>query len=210
MLRDIDPDGAAMTGIISEIRQEVLELVGASRKAFTAIPFEGSGAHGIEAVMMSAVPAPGRILVAGTGAYCRRVTDAARTLGLERVVIVGRDGKSVQAAEVATALAEHPSITHVFMCHCDPMSGVLNSVSEVGAAVRESGKRFVLDATSTLGVLPIDVNEASVDFLIGSSAGPLEGVPGICLVVARLAPLLEADFHVRGVSLDLRALHRSL
>lgn len=49
---------------------------------------------------------------------------------------------------------------------------------------------YFVDAMSSFGAIPIDLEKGKIDFLVTSANKCLEGVPGFSLVVARLKKLL--------------------
>lgn len=102
-------------------------------------------------------------------------------------------------------LAAHPEVTHVAAVHCETTTGILNPIAEIGAVVAAAGRRFLVDAMSSFGGIPVDVTRWNIDCLISSANKCIEGVPGIAFAIARSASLDAARGHARSVSLDLPA-----
>jgi 2-aminoethylphosphonate-pyruvate transaminase len=205
MLRDYGSRDDAFVRIVREIRSGLLSIAGACVHDYAAIPMQGSGTFGLEAVLASTVPPDGAVLICINGAYGRRLANIASTLGIETVSLEFAENEPLEPGRVAEMLAQNPSITHVCACHCETTSGILNPVEELGAAVAEAGRVFFVDAMSSFGAIDIDVHRSSIGYLVSSANKCIEGVPGFSFVIARLDHLKATRGWARSVSLDLLA-----
>jgi len=206
MQRDLGSRDEEFMGIVSDIRNELLALAGTSKEeGYEAVLMQGSGTFGIESVIASAIPEGGELLVLINGAYGRRIAHIARTLGIAVWELDWDENQTVDPSSVEETLAEHSEITHVAMVHCETTTGIMNPLAEVAEVVRKHKRAFVLDAMSSFGAWPIDVNDTPVDFLVSSANKCIEGVPGFSFVVFRKGALEAAGGAARSVSLDLKA-----
>ena len=91
------------------------------------------------------------------------------------------------------------------MVHCETSTGVVHPVDEVGTAIKEllPSADFIVDAMSSFGGIPLNLAEASIDFMISSANKCIEGVPGFAYVIARKDKLLQCEGRSRSLSLDL-------
>jgi 2-aminoethylphosphonate-pyruvate transaminase len=87
---------------------------------------------------------------------------------------------------------------------------VLNPLRAIGEVVRAAGRTFLVDAMSSFGALPIELEDAGVDFLAASANKCLEGIPGLAFVIARRSAMEELEGRARTLSLDLHAQWRGL
>jgi 2-aminoethylphosphonate-pyruvate transaminase len=115
------------------------------------------------------------------------------------------EDSTVDPAPLETFLRGDRKVTHVAVVHCETTTGILNPIVEVGKVARKYGKTYIVDAMSSFGGMPIDLEECGIDFLISSPNKCLEGVPGFCLVICRRQVLLATEGFARSVSLDLLA-----
>lgn len=203
MLRDLGSRDQEFIAIVSDIRDRLVRLGEASPASYTAIPMQGSGTFGLEAVVASVVPPDGKLLVAVNGAYGRRMVTIAERLGVPVVSLEFAEDEPVSAKAVADALAADPAITHVAACHCETTSGILNPVADIGKAVHKAGRLFCVDAMSSFGAVPLSLPACKIDYLVSSANKCIEGVPGFSFVLARLTPLRGAAGWARSLSLDL-------
>ena len=211
MLQDVGSRDTAFIETVRRIRHRLLALAGVSQeRGYEAILMQGSGTFGLEAVVSSTVPRAGRILVVVNGAYGERIVKMTHMLGIDTRVLRYAENTPLDVAEVRQVLAEDPGITNVSTVHCETTTGLLNPVEELGAVVRGAGRYFFVDAMSSFGAIPLDLEAACIDFLVTSANKCLEGVPGFSIVLARREALLATEGAARTLSLDVQAQWRGL
>lgn len=206
MLHDLGSRDEAFLHVVRDIREQLLTLGGVSQeKGYEAIPMQGSGTCGIEATIGSAVHRSGKLLVIINGAYGERMLKIAQRLNIETESIRGAENEVPDTQLVHDTLQDDSSITDVALVHCETSSGILNPVAEIGAIAHEFGRTFIVDAMSSYGGIPLDVDAAHIDYLISSSNKCIEGVPGFSFIIAKRETLLESKGSARSVSLDVLA-----
>jgi 2-aminoethylphosphonate-pyruvate transaminase len=105
-------------------------------------------------------------------------------------------------------LAQDGAITHVMTVHCETTSGVLNRIRPIGEVVRRHKRVYIVDAMSSFGAIPIDLEGCGIDYLISSANKCIEGVPGFSFVICRRQQLLGCEGWARCLSLDLVAQYK--
>jgi 2-aminoethylphosphonate-pyruvate transaminase len=210
MLHDMGSRDPGFLAAVAEIRSTLLSLAGADPEAFTAVPIQGSGTAGVEATIGTALPTNGHLLVLINGAYGKRIAQIAAVLRIAHTAVSFPEDEPVSPAAVAEALRREPAITHVAVVHCETTSGILNPVEAIGAAVRSQGRSLIVDAMSSFGAVPLDMEAAGVDFLVFSANKCIEGVPGFAIVIARQEALAACEGRARSLSLDLYGQWREL
>lgn len=204
MLRDVGSRHADFNATVQRVRESLLQLAGVSRQAgFEVILLQGSGTFGMEAVVSSVVPRDGALLVVVNGGYGERMVKMAEMAGIESDVLRCPEDVTPSADDVANALDANPLITHVGVVHCETTTGILNPIEDIGRAVSDRGKTYIVDAMSSFGAVPIDFEAACIDFLVSSPNKCIEGVPGFSIIFARRDPLLQSEGCARSLSLDL-------
>jgi 2-aminoethylphosphonate-pyruvate transaminase len=149
------------------------------------------------------IPPGGKVLLLVNGAYGKRARRICEIARREVAVIETPEDTPPDPAEVDRMLATDKSITHVFIVHCETTSGILNPVAEIGAVVERHGRRYLIDAMSAFGALPLDAARVRFDAVAASSNKCIEGVPGLGFVIARESALAEAKGHATTLVLDL-------
>lgn len=205
MLRDLGSRDAEFLSVVSNIRQRLLELGHVTDGSYEAVLMQGSGTFAVESVLSSIIPRNGQLLVAVNGAYGHRMAKIANVLGIPCESIVFEEPLPVNVERVRARLASDPAITHLGTVHCETSTGMLNPIPELGRAVHQCGRTFIVDAMSSFGGIPIDVAADHIDFLVSSANKCIQGVPGFAFVIARRDLLDAAEGCARSVSLDLRS-----
>ena len=202
MLRDLGSRDDEFLGIVRGIRRDLLKLCGPGFDGYEVVPMQGSGTFAIEAVISSAVPPDGTLLVLVNGAYGRRIVRIAEVHRIRCRQLEFPEHAPVDPEAVRAELRRELP-THVAVVHCETTTGILNPVEEIGAVVRESGCTYVVDAMSSFGGIPLDVAAAQIDFLVSSSNKCVEGVPGFAFAIARREAIERCLGRARTLSLDL-------
>ncbi len=93
----------------------------------------------------------------------------------------GSDGL-VDPEEIRSAIRGNTKL--VVVNHASNVTGVVQDIAAIGVVCKQSGAQFVVDAAQTAGVVPIDMWESDVDFLVFTGhkglMGPT-GIGGICV-----------------------------
>lgn len=188
--------------LVQEIRSRLVGL--ATRgDGVTAALMQGSGTFAVEACVGTLLPPDGKLLVASNGAYGRRIAQIAARLRIPCVELDHAETEPVDAARVADALRREPDVTHVAVVHCETTTGMLNDVAAVGEAVAAGGRRYVVDAMSSFGGIPMTIEGLGADALVSSANKCIAGVPGFGFVIAQRDVLAGCRGHARSLSLDL-------
>jgi 2-aminoethylphosphonate-pyruvate transaminase len=210
MLRDLGSRDSEFLSLIKNIRRRLLELGHVADRPYEAVLIQGSGTFAVESVLSSVIPRSGKLLVAINGAYGHRMAKIATVLGISCESIVFEEAVPVDVGRVRAKLADDPAITHVGTIHCETSTGILNPIAEIGRAVHDSGRVFIVDAMSSFGGVPIDMSGDKIAFLVSSANKCIQGVPGFAFVLARRDLLEVSEGCARSLSLDLHAQWKGL
>ncbi len=210
MLRDLGSRDDEFIGIVRNVRHRLLELGGVRPGEYEAILMQGSGTFAVESVISSVIPPDGKLLVIVNGAYGRRIEQMARILKIECLALIFPEDGLPVLSDVEAALAADRQITHVAVIHCETTTGLINPIKPIGMLAQKYGKRYIVDAMSSFGAVPINLAECSIDYLVSSANKCIEGVPGFAFVLARREALMTAEGYARSLSLDLLSQWRGL
>ncbi len=192
-------------GVVSVIRKDLLQIAGLSEEKYSAVLLQGSGTYGVEATIGSTVKPDDRLLIIANGAYGRRMADIAEYYRLNYVLISLKETELITPAIVEQALDDHPGMTHLSLVHSETTTGLLNPIEEIAEVVRGRGITWIVDAMSSFGGIPIDLEKSGIDFLVSSANKCIQGVPGFAFILARKDKLMECKGVARSLSLDLYA-----
>lgn len=201
MLVDMAPDNPEFRALVSDLRRDVKRLAGADA-AHECVLLPSTSA--VESAMGFFAPAKRKkTLVIRNGRDGERAAATLSALERPTAILEKPDGVAPGVEEVAAALNADHDISHVWMCHCETSSGLINPVGEIGKLVKERGKIFMVDATATFGAMPLDMGGDHIDVLLASPERCLEGVPGCSFVIARRDLLIAGSGKSHVPSHDL-------
>jgi 2-aminoethylphosphonate-pyruvate transaminase len=203
MLRDLGSRDVEFIGLVKDIRHKLVELGQANPDDYTAVPMQGSGTFGLEAVISSAVPPGGRLLVIINGAYGKRLAKIASVLKIDTVTLECAENTTPDLQEIEEAIKANGEITNVAVVHCETTTGIINPIMEIGRSVAQSGAKYFVDAMSSFGAVPVNLAECNIDYLVSSANKCIEGVPGFSFVLCKLSSLRETAGCTRSLSFDL-------
>jgi 2-aminoethylphosphonate-pyruvate transaminase len=171
---------------------------------------QGSGTFGVESVLSSTIPPRGKLLIISNGAYGKRMAQMAHVLNIAATTLTYAEDQKPDLVAIASALADDPQLSDVAVVHCETTTGILNPIQEIGSIVQDAGRRYIVDAMSSFGAIPIDMPACGIDYLVSSANKCLEGVPGFAFVLARKEALVPTEGYARSLSLDLLAQWKGL
>lgn len=204
MLHDAGSRDPAFVELVRNIREQLLELGGVSRAAgYEAVLLQGSGTFAVESVISSVLPREGKLLVIVNGAYGERIVTMASRHGIPNVVLRQDEDRLPSLPEIEAVLKRDAEITHVAAVHCETTTGILNPIDAIGRIVKQQGREFIVDAMSSFGAIPLDLDSAGVDYIVSSANKCIEGVPGFAFVLAQRDALQATEGRARTLSLDL-------
>lgn len=188
--------------IVQEVRSALVGLA-TDQDGYTATLMQGSGSFSVEATIGSVVPADGKLLVVSNGAYGARIVKIARMLGIDLIDLDHGEQSPPDLDRIRQTLEADAAITDVAMVHCETTTGMLNPAAEVGAVVKEFGKRYIVDAMSSFGGMPMSIEGLHADFIISSSNKCIQGVPGFGFIITSREMMESLAGRARSHSLDL-------
>lgn len=203
MLADYGSRDVEFRQIVADIRSRLLALA-ACGSSYECVIMQGSGTFAIEAALGSFCPDVGRkTLIVINGAYGERAVNILQRIGRPYATIDKGDSAAPSVEDVTGMLDADPAISHLFIVHCETTSGIVNPVAEISKAAKERGKTVIIDAMSSFGALPIDMEAAGVDVLVSSSNKCIEGVPGFAYALVKRALLQASNGKCHSLVLDL-------
>jgi 2-aminoethylphosphonate-pyruvate transaminase len=203
MLADWGSRDVEFRALVKDIRKRLLALAGCS-EAYECVIMQGSGTFAIEAALGGFCPkAEHSTLVVSNGAYGERAAGILERLGRPQITLDKGDAAAPSADDVAVMLDADPDISHVWVVHCETTSGIINPIQEIAKTVKDKGKFVMVDAMSSFGALPLQMESWGIDVMVSSSNKCIEGVPGFSYAICRRDLLDASKGQCHSVVLDL-------
>ncbi|WP_042349145.1 2-aminoethylphosphonate--pyruvate transaminase [Bacillus massiliigorillae] len=189
--------------LVQDIRSKLVQLATSTSNQYSAVLMQGSGTFTVESVIGSVIPKEGKLVVLVNGVYGARIAQIAQMLHIDVTVIDSGETSQPNLTELEKVLQEDLHITHVAVVHCETTTGMLNPIEAIGEIVNKYEKTYIVDAMSSFGGIPIDVEAIGIDYLISSANKCIQGVPGFGFVIAKIDELKQCKGYARSLSLDL-------
>ncbi|UJF33217.1 2-aminoethylphosphonate--pyruvate transaminase [Paenibacillus hexagrammi] len=156
----------------------------ASTKNYETILIGGSGTAAVESVI-SSVSADKAILIINNGAYGKRMLEIAQAYGINAIEFVQSPVEPINTESLSILLEQRSSeISHIAVVHNETTTGLLNPIELIGAICRKFGIEMIVDAMSSFGAVPIQMEEMNISYLIASSNKNLQGMAGVGFIIA--------------------------
>lgn len=173
----------AFVAEVRRLRRRLCALAGARDVQLMT----GSGTVANDAVAQQIALRPGAGLVLSGGEFGDRLARHGRAAGLRFEVVRQDPGRAVDTDALRRRLGDGPEVTWLWACHCETSTGVLNDLGALAALCGERGVALCVDAVSTLGCVPVDLD--GVWLASATSGKGLGAPPGIAMVFHREAPV---------------------
>lgn len=189
-------------GVVEYIRAKLVALA-TSSSDYTSVLMQGSGTFSVEATIGSVIPSNGKLLVLANGAYGKRLAQISERLKITTEIQDSGEIAQPDLVQLEATLKADKTITHVAVVHCETTTGMLNPIKEIGEIVKSHNRIYIVDAMSSFGGIPIDVQGIDIDYIISSANKCIQGVPGFGFVIAKKEQLESTKGNARSLSLDL-------
>jgi alanine-glyoxylate transaminase/serine-glyoxylate transaminase/serine-pyruvate transaminase len=176
----LDPTFVKLMGEV----QELLRYAWQTDNKFT-IPVSGTGSAAMEATLANTVEPGDVVLIGVNGYFGERLCDMASRYGADVRRLEKPWGQVFTPDEIRGALeAEKPAI--LGLVHAETSTGALQPMEGIGDLCREHNCLLLLDTVTSLGGVPVLLDEWKVDMAYSGSQKCLSCPPGI-------APLTLGD-----------------
>ncbi len=143
--------------------------------------FTASGTGAMESAVANLCSPGNRVVVVSAGHFGERWIEIAGRYGCDVVPLRYEWGETPAAADLAAKLQEAGGARAVFLTQSETSTGVVCDVQALATAVRPSGAHVVVDAISSLGAVPLEVDEWGVDVACSGSQKALMCPPGLAM-----------------------------
>lgn len=173
---------------IMDKTQEMLRYVFQTNNRLT-IPISGTGSAAMEASMANLIEPGDKVLICINGYFGTRLADMAQRYGAEVETIVRPWGEVFTPEEVQLALERFPAKI-VGIVHAETSTGARQPIKEISGIVHKFNALMVVDTVTSLGGVPVKVDENGIDVCYSGSQKCLSCPPGIAPIT--FSPRAEA------------------
>lgn len=192
LLGQFDPQFRAYMRETMELYRRLYE----TRNRWTLV-IDGTARSAIECVMVSVVEPGDRVLVLSFGRFGQLKAEIARRVGADLRVLETGWG-TVFAPEQVEAALQSFSPKLVAVCQGDTSTTMAQPLEELGKLCNRYGAMLQVDATATVGGMPLPVDEWQIDCVTGGLQKCLGGPSGSAPITIgdRMAAAIYRRRHV--------------
>jgi alanine-glyoxylate transaminase/serine-glyoxylate transaminase/serine-pyruvate transaminase len=164
-------------GMMDELKQ-LLKYAFQTDNDFT-IAVSAPGSAGMEACFVNLIEPGDKVLVCRNGVFGERMRENVIRAGGEAVVIDDEWGAPVSITKVEQALLAHPDSKILAFVHAETSTGAMSDAQALGKLAKQHGVLTIVDAVTSLGGVPLKVDEWQLDAVYSGSQKCLSCVPGL-------------------------------
>jgi serine---pyruvate transaminase len=165
------------------------------RTSSDVLLFSSSGTGAMESAVANLCSPGRRVVVVSAGHFGERWIEMAERYGCDVKALRYEWGETPSSDDLGAMLEELGGARAVFLTQSETSTGVVCDVQALARAARPSGAHVVVDAVSSLGAVPLEVDAWGVDVACSASQKALMCPPGVAM-----ASVSEAVWEAEGRS----------
>jgi alanine-glyoxylate transaminase/serine-glyoxylate transaminase/serine-pyruvate transaminase len=143
------------------------------------LPISAPGSAGMEACFVNLVSPGDKVLVCVNGVFGNRMIENVQRCGGELVRVDDDWGKPVDPGKVEQALRQDPDIRVVAFVQAETSTGALSDAESLTRIAHENDCLVIVDAVTSLGGVPLKVDDWDIDAIYSGSQKCLSCTPGL-------------------------------
>lgn len=172
------------------VRAGLRTAFGTSNEMTFAI--SGTGSSGMEAAVANFVEPGTKFAVLAAGYFADRISDMAKRHGANVMRLDKPWGETFDASEVRGFLRhERPELVAFIMA--ETSTGALQDPAPICGAAREVGALVIADTVTSLGAVPVEVDEHGIDIAYSCSQKGLSCPPGLSPITVSPRAVAKLD-----------------
>ncbi|MDD5099354.1 MAG: alanine--glyoxylate aminotransferase family protein, partial [Syntrophales bacterium] len=170
----LDPEWIALM----DEEQALLRAVFQTENKMT-FPMSGTGSAGMETAFCNFVE-PGETVVIGcNGYFSERMCEMAKIYGANVKRIEKPWGDIFTSDEIEAALVENKPVKILALVHGETSTGALQPLEGMSDIVQRNGALFLIDCVTSLGGVPLKIDDWGIDVAYSASQKCLSCPPGL-------------------------------
>ncbi len=170
----LDPE---LFGILTEI-QENLRSVFGTRNAFT-LALTGTGMAGMESCLANMIEPGDNVVIGVNGFFGGRMVELAGRYGANVIRVDAEWGMPLDPVLIERAAAGAGRIKLIGCVHAETSTGVRQPLEPIAEIARRHDALFLVDAVTSLGGLPVEVDSIGIDACYSASQKCMGCPPGL-------------------------------
>jgi alanine-glyoxylate transaminase / serine-glyoxylate transaminase / serine-pyruvate transaminase len=168
---------AQFLAIMDDVNARLRTMYGTHNKL--TFPVSGTGSAAQEAAMANVLEPSDTAIVGINGVFGIRLAEMARRMGATVVTVEAEWGRIIEPDQMIEAHKAHPHARVATLVHAETSTGVRQPLSDVGAFLAGTETLFLVDAVTSLGGIPVEVDANHIDVCYSGTQKCLGVPPGL-------------------------------
>lgn len=165
-------------GEMMEEMKTLLRYAYQTENALT-FPVSAPGSVGMESCFVNLVEPGDKVIVCSNGVFGRRMAENVKRMRGELVLVEDAWGTAVDPQKLEDALKANPDTKIVAFVHAETSTGVESDARLLTEIAHRYGALVICDAVTSLGCIPLMVDEWGIDAIYSGSQKGLSCTPGL-------------------------------
>ncbi len=174
LLGHLDP---AFLAVMNDI-QGLLRHVFATANQF-ALAVSGTGSAGMEAAIVNVIEPGDAVIVGVNGVFGTRLATIVERCGGKTIRVEAPWGQIIEPDAIEAALRRSGPVKAVALVQAETSTGVWQPLEAVGKLCRAYNTLYIVDAVTSLGGLPVEVDQHGIDVCYSATQKCLSCPPGL-------------------------------
>ena len=170
----LDPEFIRMMDEIKELLQYAFQ----TKNEMTMV-VSAPGSAGMEACFVNLVEPGDKVIVCQNGVFGGRMKENVERCGATAIMVEDDWGRAVDTEKVGAALKSNPDAKILAFVHAETSTGAKSDVKLLTSLAHEYGCLTIVDAVTSLGGIPLKIDEWGVDAVYSGSQKCLSCTPGL-------------------------------
>ena len=170
----LDPEFIRMMDELKDLLQYVFQT-----ENRMTMPVSAPGSAGMECCFVNLVEPGDKVIVCQNGVFGGRMKENVVRCGGIVIPVDDEWGNAVDPAKLESALQSHPDATLVAFVHAETSTGALSDARALVELAHRYGCLTIVDTVTSLGGVPVLVDEWGIDAIYSGSQKCLSCPPGL-------------------------------
>jgi alanine-glyoxylate transaminase/serine-glyoxylate transaminase/serine-pyruvate transaminase len=163
--------------LLDDVNDRLRHVFGTRNETTFAV--SGTGSAGMEAALVNVLEPGDTAIIGANGYFGGRLAEMASRMGAKVVSVDAEWGTVLDPERLIEAHRAHPDARLMAVVQAETSTGARQPLDEIGAYLGEHDTLFVVDAVTSLGGIPVRVDEVGADVCYAGTQKCLGVPPGL-------------------------------
>ncbi len=164
-------------GMMDELKQLLRDAFQTGNEV--TMPISAPGSAGMECCFVNMLEPGDKVIVCRNGAFGGRMLENVIRCGGEAVIVDDPWGRAVDPEKVEQALKANPDASLLAFVHAETSTGALSDAQTLAKLAHEHDCLTIVDTVTSLGGVPLKVDEWKLDAVYSGTQKCLSCIPGL-------------------------------